>query len=204
MTTTTIAGPIRLFANLAELTGQPTTGELVQQVLEGSQQGWARLILRYTPLVRSVTRRYGLNESDADDVRQNVWMRLHEHIGDLREPRALPAWIRTIAHNDVMRILKAGFRTVPVGAAAPCLDEGFVPEFDRDVHRREVGQAVRSVLERLSPNQRRLMECFLADPDISYSDLSRLLGIPLGSVGPTRARCLKKLREAVEIRALAS
>lgn len=192
-------------ASVTTLTPQPSAAELVDQVLQGSQGAWDRLVLRYTPLIRSVTRRYRLNDSDADDVRQTVWIRLFEHLRELRDPQALPAWISTIARNEVMRILKAGSRTVPVGmATAPCLERAFAPDFDRDLLRCEFDRAVRSALGRLNPGQRRLMELSLAAPDLSYTDISRQLGIPLGSVGPTRSRCLDKLRAAPEVRALAS
>ena len=204
MTLTSEEFPERLPASVTTLTPQPSAADLVRQVLDGDQHAWKRLILRYTPLIQSVTRRYGLNVSDADDVRQTVWVLLVEHLSDLRDPRALPGWISTIARREVMRILKARSRTVPVGAASvPCLDGAFAPEFDQDLFRCEFGRAVQSALGRLNPGQRRLIELSFGDPDLSYADISRRLGIPVGSIGPTRSRCLAKLRAAPEIRALA-
>ena len=80
--------------------------ELVALALQGNQRAWQDLVQRYSPLVSSVIRRYRMNDSDADDVRQNLWMRLVEHLKDIREPRALPGWVMTTTRNEAIRVLR--------------------------------------------------------------------------------------------------
>ena len=84
--------------------------ELVRAANNGDSSAWNALVSRYTPLVESVTRRYRLSLSDAEDVSQVVWLRLFENLRRLREPRALPGWIRTTTKNEALRLLALGRR----------------------------------------------------------------------------------------------
>ena len=177
--------------------------ELVAAAVAGNRTAWDTLVQRFAPLVTSVTRRFGLTPSDADDVRQTVWLRLVEHLADLREPRALPGWIATTARREALRVLSARRR---VDVADPQtdtrLDTGTTDEPDANLLQAERREAVHAGLAELQAPHRDLLQLTVAD--ITYRQISRRLGIPIGSIGPTRARCLRKLRNTAPLQALAS
>ena len=182
-------------------------GELITAAVAGNQRAWAALYERYAPLVSAVCRRYRLAPSDVDDVSQVVWMRLVQNLGRLREPRALPGWIVTTGKHEALRVLELRRRTEP---ADPMIDSRFdagpaaagAAEVDENLHRYEQRQAVHEGLRQLRPEHRQLLLMLTADPQIPYQEISRRLGIPTGSIGPTRARCLRKLRDTSQVRAL--
>ena len=182
-------------------------GELITAAVAGNQRAWAALYERYAPLVSAVCRRYRLAPSDVDDVSQVVWMRLVQNLGRPREPRALPGWIVTTGKHEALRVLELRRRTEP---ADPMIDSRFdagpaaagAAEVDENLHRCEQRQAVHDGLRQLRPEHRQLLLMLTADPQIPYQEISRRLGIPTGSIGPTRARCLRKLRDTSQVRAL--
>src|SRR3712207_8731359 len=88
--------------------------QLVTAASRGDQGAWNAIVDRYLPLVYSVTRVHRLSQSDAEDVNQTVWLRLVEHLDDIREPRALPKWIMTTAKHECLRLIKAGHRELAV------------------------------------------------------------------------------------------
>jgi RNA polymerase sigma factor (sigma-70 family) len=184
---------------------QATLPELVSAALSGDRGAWNSLVDRFAPLVRAVISRFRLTIADADDVSQNVWLSLVEHLKDIRDPRALPGWIVTTTKNEALRVLSAQRRTQPVD---PQADNHFERVDHTDVAenilRLERRQAVRSGLADLVPKQRDLLLLILQDPEISYLKISEELGIPTGSIGPTRGRSLERLQATTAIRALAS
>lgn len=179
--------------------------DLVEAAASGDDSAWEALYGRYAPLISSVCRRYRLADSDADDVSQAVWLRLVQHLNRLREPSALPGWIVTTTKNEALRVIKAGRRTLP---ADPMADNRFDstagPELDDHLCLADRRRALREGLRQLRPEHRQLLLLLVADPQLSYKEISRRLGIPIGSIGPTRARCLRRLRDTTEIHALAA
>jgi len=179
--------------------------ELVAAAVAGNRTAWDTLVQRYAPLITSVTRRFGLTPSDADDVRQNVWLRLVEHLADLREPRALPGWIVTTTRREALRVLSTRRRVEVADPQTDTrLDTITNDEPDANLLRAERRQAVHAGLAELQAPQRDLLLLTFADTDISYRQISQRLGIPTGSIGPTRARCLHKLKTTAPLQALAS
>ena len=176
--------------------------DLVRAAADGDEDAWSRLVTRFLPLVKSVIRAFGLSGQDGQDVAQIVWLRLVEHLGDLREPRALAGWIRTTTRNECIHVLKSLRRTVPVGVevefSAVAL-EGH--ELGEDLLSAERHQALLAALAELPEHQRNLMVLLAADPPLSYAEISRRLGIPIGSIGPTRARALSRLRHSPAVAA---
>ena len=174
----------------------PPLRELVRAAVAGDQKAWTALVVKYVPLVYSITSRYRLTQTDAQDVSQTLWLRLLEHLGDVRDPMALPGWIAVTTKNETLRLLKARSRSVEVDPlTGPILDRGAngaTP--DEDVLRSERRQMVRDGLEELAPKQRALLILLAADPPLAYQEISRRLDIPVGSIGPTRARYLVSLR----------
>ena len=170
---------------------------------EGDQSAWNALVDRFLPLVTAVVRRFRLSSADADDVNQTVWLRLVEHLDEIREPRAVPGWLVTTTRNEALRVIKRRARDVtldPHGRTLGLLHE--VNDMDEGMMRTERSQALRDALLKLSPARRELLTLLLADPPLSYDEISSRLGIPIGSIGPTRARALEQLRNTDAMRAL--
>jgi len=177
-------------------------GALVDRARQGDQQAWDELVERFLPLVSALIARHRLRGHDADDVNQTVWLRLVEHLADLREPRALPGWIATTTRHECLRVIDRSRRTLAV-------DPQSTPQFDRpdeqvalddDLLALERQQALRAALAELPDDRRELLTLLLADPPLPYREVSRLLGIPVGSIGPTRARALDQLRNSNALR----
>ena len=178
--------------------------ELIAAAAAGEQRGWLGLVDRYGPLVRQVARRYRLSEHESQDVSQTVWLRLLEHIGRIREPLALPGWLVTTTRNEALRVLKANQRTRPVAAIDNSTLEVKHQEASAEdrLLRDERQKMVRDGLAELKPEHRALLLLLHAEPEVSYEEISRRLGMPRGSIGPTRARCLEKLKQTRAIRQL--
>ena len=178
--------------------------ELVAAARGGDQNAWNAIVDRFLPLVTGVVARHRLFGADAEDVNQTVWLKLVEHLGRLREPEALAGWIATTTRHECLALLRRRQRSSPV-------DPGSYGAFDRDpdqsdladdLLREERHQALRDGLRELPEDRRRLLLMLISDPPPSYHEISRTLGIPVGSIGPTRARALDHLRSTGAIRAL--
>ena len=175
---------------------------LVRASASGSETAWNELVRRYSPLVMAVTRTYQLTADDAKDVSQTVWLRLVENLANLREPDALPGWLATTTQRECIRQLRQGRRVLPVdphtdGALQLC--EAVDP--DTDILRAELHQAMRDGLAALPARDQALLKLRAADPPKSYEEISQILGMPIGSIGPTLRRSLDRLRETSAMRA---
>jgi RNA polymerase sigma factor (sigma-70 family) len=183
--------------------GEPVPAAvLVEGARRGDQAAWSALVSRYLPLVRSVVRGFRLSDWDADDVAQTVWVRLLEHLDRIREPEALPGWIATTARHESLRLARRHGREAPMDE----LEEHVHPSADRadlddDMLCAERDRAVRDGLAELPTGQQKLLVLLTADPPPSYRDISRHLGMPVGSIGPTRARSLERLRNTSAVQA---
>ncbi len=179
-----------------------TVAALVHGARRGDQRAWDELVERFLPLVAAVIARHRLRGADAADVNQTVWLRLVEHLDSIREPRALPGWIATTARNECLRGIDRSKRSVPVDPQGPsCLDRPHDEcEPVTDLITLERHQALRAALTELSGDRRELLTLLLADPPLSYREISKRLGIPVGSIGPTRARALEQLRNSDALR----
>lgn len=178
--------------------------EMVRAAAGGSQQAWDRLVERFMPLVISVTRGFHLSSKDVEDISQNVWLRLIEHIAALREPRALPGWIATTTRREAIRVLRSRMKANPVdpGAGGPLdRDAESISVDDRLLHA-ERHRALINGLAELPETQRRLLELMVVDPPLTYQEISIRLHVPIGSIGPTRNRALTRLRSSGPIQSL--
>jgi RNA polymerase sigma factor (sigma-70 family) len=161
---------------------------LVQSCLDGDERAWAELVQRYARLVYSLPRRYGLSEADAVDVLLNVFSIVLRELKTLRNYTRLSGWLITNTHHETFRQKARGRQA---GLEDPPIVE--IPLSDDDVSRWEREELMRQALERLAPLESEIvMSVFAQDPP-SHDELAARLGIPLGSIGPTRARCLRKL-----------
>jgi RNA polymerase sigma factor (sigma-70 family) len=185
---------------------QHTVDELVSGARAGDAEAWNELVARFLPLVSAVIARHRLRAADADDVNQTVWLRLVEHLDDLREPRALPGWLATTTRNESLLTIRRRTRDLPVDPQGAALDgradDG--PEAGDDLVRDLRCHALREALQELPDQRRELLVLLLADPPLSYDEISERLGIPKGSIGPTRARALEQLRNTRALRVWAA
>jgi RNA polymerase sigma factor (sigma-70 family) len=168
---------------------------LVDACLAGDSNAWNELVKRYKWLIYSVPRRYGLAAADSEDVMQNVFVIVYRRLNTLRDRTRLSAWLIRIAHHETLHHLE---RSTPDDELTDeMLDAQDLPA--EQVQRLEAQNVVHRALDQLNPHCREMLELFLSDAGPSYEQVARCLGCPLGSVGPTRARCFKKL-EAVLVK----
>jgi RNA polymerase sigma factor (sigma-70 family) len=181
-----------------------SVGALVARVGDGDQEAWNELIERYVPLVWSICVRYQLSRPDIDDVGQSVWLLLVENIGKLRDPAALPGWLATTTKRECLRILRAARRhdhaDLPTEEQMPVDPDAATIE--QEVIVAERNAALRAAFAELAPNCHQLLSLLITDPPLSYADISTRLGLPVGSIGPTRARCLGRLRRSPHLTAI--
>jgi RNA polymerase sigma factor (sigma-70 family) len=168
---------------------------LVRGAADGDRRAWERLVDQYARLIWAITAEFKLIESDAADVAQTTWLRLLEHIDRIEYPARVGSWLAATARNECLRSLSARKRVVPTQ-----VDEiltGVVaaePEVDERILADERAEVVRDALSSLPGRWQRLLELLMADPPASYAEISDQLGLPIGSIGPTRGRCLAQLR----------
>ena len=174
---------------------------LLAVCLQGDQLAWNELIDRYAPLIYSIPLKFGLGEADAADVFQSVCITLLEKLGSIRAPRGLAAWIITTTSRQCLAVARQRRReqqhSIPVRpgtAQFGPIDPDLLP--DEELLSLERQHVVRHAIERLPDTCRRLINALFSDePDpSSYQRLADRLGVPMNSLGPTRARCLEKLR----------
>lgn len=176
---------------------------LVDDAAAGDEHAWHEIVDRYAPLLASVIRRqFQLTTAETQDVAQTVWLRLVEHLSSLREPRALPMWIITTAKRESLRYLSDRRQALPYDPLDPSWPatsaEGAEP--DAELLRAERHEALLAGLAELPARQRELLLLLVKDPPLSYAQISRRTGIPVGSIGPTRGRALERLRRTVAVR----
>jgi RNA polymerase sigma factor (sigma-70 family) len=171
---------------------------LVRTAAEGDHHAWQSLVRRYVALLWSIAFRHGLNESDAADVVQNTWLRLFEHIHDVREPARVGSWLATTAQRESLRFVAQHQRVVPSDDESTFdgADRLQAP-LDEALLIREQVAAARAALEELPPTWRSLVEALTQDPPLTYEEIVTELGVPIGGIGPTRGRCVRRLRALV-------
>jgi RNA polymerase sigma factor (sigma-70 family) len=180
---------------------QASVVELVTRAVERDEQAWREIIERYSGLVWSVTRACGLPQHRAADVVQTVWLRLVQHIGDLREPQHLGGWLATTARREAIRTIAIDRREDPQA------DLGRYDQADRNddaldatLLRRERYDRLAAAMNTLTDRQRQLLRLLAQDPTPSYLDISAMTGMPIGSIGPTRARAIARLHSLLGVR----
>lgn len=171
--------------------------ELVARIRARDELAWRAMTRQYEPLLRWLVRQCGLSADDADDAIQLTWLRCLEHIGQLTDADRLTGWLVTICRRECIRLATSSRREVPLSEpdmarlidedreeADPCAKAALRDECNR------LYQAIVALPER----QRTILVELLRREDQSYLDLSRRLGLPIGSIGPTRQRALSRLR----------
>ena len=180
---------------------------LVASCRGGDAAAWTALVRRYQRIVYAIAMRTGADEHAAADVFQTVFSRLHEHLPRLAQPERLQAWIVTTAKREALRVRQVGRRTVSMtrvddadGDAIEDTIADDAPLAEEALDRLQQLNLLRTALDRLDLRCRDLLTLLFADADErpAYDEVARRLALPVGSIGPTRARCLAKLRGLVE------
>jgi RNA polymerase sigma factor (sigma-70 family) len=178
--------------------------DLVTRARNGDQRAWDALVERHAPLIWSICRRHRLGGADAQDVAQTVWLRLIDRLDKIRDPAAIAGWLATTTRHECCKVLRAARRPQ---ATWPERDAETIPDqqartAEHELLAAERHAALREALAHLTAREQQLIAILTADPPVPYAEISARLGIPVGSIGPTRGRCLDKLRRHPAIAAL--
>jgi RNA polymerase sigma factor (sigma-70 family) len=179
---------------------------LVMRARNGDELAWDALVERYAPLIWSLCRRYRLSGADAADVGQNVWLQLVNQLGKIRDPAALPGWLATTTRRECQRVLNKAqaphaARHEPDTENVP---DGQAETIEQGLLAAERYAALCQAFTDLPPRDQQLIALLTEEPPVPYAQISTRLGIPVGSIGPNRRRCLDKLRHHPAIAALIS
>lgn len=177
-------------------------GELVGAALEGDEAAWASIVDRFSGLVWSTARSHRLSNADAADVVQLTWLRLVEHLDRIHDPDRLGAWLATTARRESLRVLRLAGRQQPTDD----LDTFETPDaetVDLRLLTAERDSGLWRAFAALSERCQALLRMLVAATEPSYEEVSAALGMPIGAIGPTRMRCLAKLRGNIELLGIA-
>jgi RNA polymerase sigma factor (sigma-70 family) len=182
-----------------------TVTDLVTRAGSGDKQAWDTLVERYAPLIWSICRRYRLADAEAADVGQSVWLNLVDQLDNLRDPATLAGWLATTTQRECLRVLHA--QRPPTSASV--IGTGNIADQHSEIAEQELLRAERHIALReafthLPPRCQQLLALLIHDPSLLYAQISATLGIPAGSIGPLRSRCLHKLRNDPVITAMIS
>lgn len=168
---------------------------LLAAAADGDSAAWDQLVERFTGLLWATARSHRLSTADAGDVVQTTWLRLVENLGRIQDPERLGGWLATTARRECLAVLRRSQRepsvvTDTVFAQVPDprapIDAALIAD-ERDA-------VLWQVFDQLPDRCRRLLRVLLADPPPAYAEVAAALEMPIGSIGPTRARCLAQLR----------
>jgi RNA polymerase sigma factor (sigma-70 family) len=172
---------------------------LVEKAVNGYQCAWNGIVRRYAPLVWMICRRRRIS-ADADDVGGNVWLQLVMNLTKLREPAALPGWLATTIRRECLILLRNQNREIsqgdrePIDHAEPGPDTWLLTEEQRN--------AIRDAVVRLPDRDRHLLSMLFSEPPTPYAKIGARLDMPIGAIGPTRQRCLARLRRSSTVASL--
>jgi RNA polymerase sigma factor (sigma-70 family) len=177
---------------------------LVDAARAGCPGAWRAVVERFDDGLHAIGRGYGLDAATVDDAVQQTWLSAVTHLAALREPAALSGWLRSILHRECLKAANRAKREIPVVeqhlgepvSAAHVTLRGAPPQAPEDqaIRRAQIAALREAVRERLSAREQQLMTLLSDVREHSYTDIARALDVPIGSIGPTRARCLAKLR----------
>ncbi len=167
----------------------------------GDEVAWGAIVERFSGLVWATARAHRLAPAEAADVAQTTWLRLVENLDRINDPERLGAWLATTARRECLRNIRLRSRELPT--AEDAMFEA--PSEDRAAQgliTRERNAALRRAFARISERCQELLRLLAAPEALSYEEIAAALGMPIGAIGPTRARCLDQLRRTPELAAL--
>ena len=166
---------------------------------EGDPEGWEELVSRFGGMIAATGRRYGLSAADVAELQQTTWLRLVENVYGIEQPERVGGWLRTTARRESLQLLKRAsrYRSGADQMLANMADR-HLPEPDARPIADERDVVLKAAWDRLRPRCQELLALLMTDDPLDYKGLSTLLQMPVGSIGPTRRRCLEHLRGLVE------
>jgi RNA polymerase sigma factor (sigma-70 family) len=184
--------------------GGPVVADLVARARNGDKQAWDALVERYAPLIWSICRRHGLGDADAEHAGQSVWLKLVGQLEEIRVPAALPGWLAVTTRRECDRILRPAPGTRDTGHAPDTqgIPDDHAQTAEEELLAAERHAALREAFAQLPPCCQQLITLLTQNPPPSDAQINVRLGIPVGSIGPSRGRCLDKLRRHPAIAAL--
>jgi RNA polymerase sigma factor (sigma-70 family) len=170
---------------------------LVAAAVTGDRGAWDELVHRFSGLVWAIARSYRMRQQDVEDVSQTVWLLLSTSLRQLRDPDALPGWLGTTTRRECARLVRKAWRERPleVRAGSDEPPNHGQPTPEEAALRSELRHEVRTAFRQLGERCRQLLSLLVVDPPMTYRAIGAALDMPLGSVGPTRGRCLDELRK---------
>jgi RNA polymerase sigma factor (sigma-70 family) len=171
---------------------------LVRGARDGDEQCWDALVDRFSGLIWSVARGFGMSTADAAELSQIIWLRVAEHLHRIENPERLGAWLVTTTRRECFRQRRLRDRDVLVegdsfewfGPSGPAVDSRMLAD-ERD-------NALWRAFSQLPERSRTLLAMLMTDPPIPYCDIAETLDMPIGSIGPTRSRLLATLRRQLQ------
>ena len=173
--------------------GRNTNARVVAAAARGDETAWHTIVDRYSSLVWAIARTHRLSSGDAADVVQATWLRLVEHLADIRNADGIGAWLATTARREALLAIRRAARCEPSDAVDVAPDTP-APGLDTELLRQERRTAVAAALHRLPARDQSLLRLLTLDPAPSYDEIGAALAMPIGSIGPTRSRALERLR----------
>ncbi|HEU5469190.1 MAG TPA: sigma-70 family RNA polymerase sigma factor [Actinophytocola sp.] len=170
---------------------------LLAAASRGDQTAWDLIVRQFSSLLWSIARGFRLDPIDASDVVQMTWLRLVENLDRIAEPDALPAWLATTARRESLQLLRRTSRQRVIRQPEPLEMPDPGPPVDHTILLDERDAALWRKVAELGETCRRLLRVLMATPPPSYPEVSAALGVPTGSIGPTRQRCLRRLRQLI-------
>lgn len=175
-----------------------THGELLARAASGDQAAWNELVERFSQMVWSIARSFRLDDATAKDVSQTVWLRLVENMHRIDDPERLPGWLATTCRREALRVKGMRERVVPTDFQYDIPDES--PSLESMLVEDEEAREVVTAFATLSEDCQQLLRLLTTEPPLSYEEISEVVGRPIGSLGPTRSRCLERLKSALSAR----
>jgi len=179
--------------------GSIEVADVVVAAAQGDERAWEQLVDRFGGLMWSIARSYRLDSAACADVVQEAWVRLAQNLDRIREPASVGSWLATTTRHEALRVIKKQQRESPdrfedetrLGTTAAADDPILTQERDR---------LLVDCLNTISERCQQLLRLLIVEPAVPYTEIAKFLDMPIGSIGPTRARCLGKLRESLETR----
>jgi RNA polymerase sigma factor (sigma-70 family) len=196
--TTSSLGPVPASCGPGDRMPAAAVARLVELAAAGDQRAWRALVDEFVGLVWATTRAHRLDRADAADVVQTTYLRLVEHLDKLQQPERVGAWLATTARRECLAVLRQRGRLVPLGDALPDAPAN-TPDHDAALVTAERNAMLRTAFRRLRASDQALLRVLIADPAPSYEEISIALDMPIGSIGPTRARALERLRRELDL-----
>lgn len=168
---------------------------MLKLAADGDRSAWDALVDRFGQMVWSTARSFRLDDATAKDVSQTVWLKLIENVDRIKDPERLPGWLATTCRREALRVVKRGERIIATEFEYDVEDDA--PSFEELLIGDEQNRMVVKAFHTLDDVCRELLRLMTVEPALSYEEISEVTGRPIGSLGPTRSRCLAKLKSAI-------